>query len=95
MSLDSAKAFIEKMTSDEIFRGQVLAIEDVAGQLAFITSEGFDCTDEEIRAVTGELSNEDLDKAAGGKLIEPGSCWGLGNSWGSCGGLFKEIKRER
>ncbi len=43
MSLDQAKALIEKMKSDVAFSERVLAIEDVAERLNLIKSEGFDC----------------------------------------------------
>ncbi len=66
MSLDQAKLFIEKMKSDEIFSKRVLAIEDVAGRLVYIESEGIDCTEAEIKEVSGELSDEELEAASGG-----------------------------
>ena len=48
MSLEQAKAFIERMKTDDAFREKVLAIEAVTGRLACIQAEGFDCTPEEI-----------------------------------------------
>ncbi|MFZ4802403.1 MAG: Nif11-like leader peptide family RiPP precursor, partial [Chlorobium sp.] len=48
MSLDQARLFIEKMKSDEAFAKRVMAIEDVAGRLACIQSEGFACNEAEI-----------------------------------------------
>ncbi|MEI6692060.1 MAG: Nif11-like leader peptide family natural product precursor [Chlorobium sp.] len=80
MSLDQAKAFIEKMKSDDAFRERVMAIEDVAGRLVCIQSEGFACTEAEIQAVAGELRDEDLDSAAGGNPFFSGrthwvGCW--------------------
>ncbi len=66
MSLDQARLFIERMKSDEAFAKRVFAIEDVAGRLACIQSEGFDCSEVEIKEVSGELSDAELDSAAGG-----------------------------
>ena len=66
MSLDQARLFIERMKSDEAFAKRVLAIEDVAGRLACIQSEGFACSEAEIKEVSGELTDADLDAAAGG-----------------------------
>ena len=66
MSLDQARLFIENMKSDEAFAKRVMAIEDVAARLACIQSEGFDCSESEIKEVAGELSDEELDQAAGG-----------------------------
>ncbi len=66
MSLDQAKAFITKMKTDAAFSESVTAIGDVAERFNFIKSAGFDCTEAEIKAVAGELSDEGLDTATGG-----------------------------
>ncbi len=67
MSLDQARAFIEKMKSDVAFKERVMAIEDVAERFKLIKSDGFDCSEEEIKEVAEELSDEELDEAAGGR----------------------------
>ena len=64
--MDSAKAFIEKMKSDEGFHNRVMAIKGVDERLQFMSSEGFDFTQDEIKQVTEELSDEQLDAVAGG-----------------------------
>ncbi len=66
MSLDQARLFIEKMKSDEAFSKRVMAIEDVSGRMACIQSEGFACTEAEIKEVAGELGNAELDNVAAG-----------------------------
>jgi len=67
MSLDQARLFIEKMKSDEAFAKRVMAIEDVAGRLACIQSEGFACNEAEIKEVaSGSLSDAELDSAVRG-----------------------------
>ena len=66
MSLDQARAFIEKMKSDEAFRERIMAMEDVTERFNLIKSEGFDCNEEEVKEVAEELSDEDLDAATGG-----------------------------
>ncbi|NTU52272.1 MAG: Nif11-like leader peptide family natural product precursor [Chlorobiaceae bacterium] len=48
MSVEQAKAFIERMKTDEAFREKVMSIEDAAGRIACIRSEGYDCTEQEI-----------------------------------------------
>ena len=68
MSLNQARLFIERMKSDEAFSKRVMAIEDVAGRLACIQSEGFACSEAEIKEVAGELSDAELDGAAGGAM---------------------------
>ena len=66
MSIDQAKLFSERMTKDPAFHERVMAIKDVAQRIAYIKSEGFDCSETEINAVSAELSDEELDAAAGG-----------------------------
>jgi predicted ribosomally synthesized peptide with nif11-like leader len=68
MSLDQARLFIERMKSDEAFAKRVMAIEDVAGRMACIQSEGFACNEAEIKEVSGELTDIELDSAVGGGL---------------------------
>ena len=65
MSVDHAKAFVEKMKSDEAFRERVMAEEDVEARMALIVAEGFDCSAQEIGALR-ELGEAELDGVAGG-----------------------------
>ncbi len=74
MSVDQVKAFIEKMKSDEEFAKRVMAIEDIAGRLACIQSEGFACSEAEIKEVSGELNDAELNSAAGGKSMASHGC---------------------
>lgn len=67
VSLDQAKAFIAKMKSDVAFKERVLAIEDLAERFKLIKSEGFECSEAEIREVAGELSDQELAAVAGGE----------------------------
>jgi predicted ribosomally synthesized peptide with nif11-like leader len=48
MSQDQAHAFLEKMTSDEVFRDAVIMIEDVEAKLEYIIREGFSFTSDEL-----------------------------------------------
>ncbi len=66
MSVEQAKLFIDKLKSDVAFRERFTAIEDTAARFAFIQSEGFQCTAAEIKEVQTELSDDELDGAAGG-----------------------------
>ena len=77
MSLDQARAFIEKMKSDEAFRDRVLSIEDVDARLAVASNAGFEFTEAEFKVVHNELSDELLDQAAGGWSWADG--WSLGD----------------
>jgi len=69
MSEDRARAFVEKMKSDDAFRAKVMAEEDVAARMAPIGAEGFDCSAEEIGALQ-ELGEAELDGVAGGAWID-------------------------
>jgi len=69
MSLDQARAFIEKMKSDEAFRNRIIAIEDVDARLEAASDAGFEFTEAEIKSVQSELSDDDLDQAAGGGVV--------------------------
>ena len=66
MSEDRARAFVEKMKSDDAFRDKVMAEEDVEARMALIGAEGFDCSAEEIGALQ-ELGDAELDGVAGGQ----------------------------
>jgi predicted ribosomally synthesized peptide with nif11-like leader len=66
MSQQQAQACIEKMKVDEAFRAKVMAVEDVAVRVKLINAEGFDCTEEELKAESQRLSDDDLNKVAGG-----------------------------
>ena len=60
MSIDQAKALIERMKSDKAFADQVMAIEDFDKRMSFIKKAGFDFTVEEIRAVKAEISDDQV-----------------------------------
>jgi predicted ribosomally synthesized peptide with nif11-like leader len=60
MSKKHTLEFIEKMKSDKAFRARVLEIENVDTRMAFINGEGFRCTQNEIRQVQAELTNDEL-----------------------------------
>jgi len=66
MSMESAKALVEKMKADATFAQQVMSIDGNDARIAFVKSQGYDCTLEEVQAVQSELSDDDLDAAAGG-----------------------------
>ena len=66
MSQESAQAFVEKMRSDEAFSAKVMAAEDGAARTAIIRAEGFDCSADEIEAVSAELGEHELRAVVGG-----------------------------
>lgn len=66
MSLDRARACLEKMKTDRAFCDKILAIEGVAERIELIKAEGFACTRDEIETVWMELTDADLEGVAGG-----------------------------
>ncbi|NTU68883.1 MAG: Nif11-like leader peptide family natural product precursor [Chlorobiaceae bacterium] len=61
MSVEHAKAFIEKMKTDEAFREKIMAIETPEERLKAIGEAGFECTGEEINDAA-----EDVRQVVGG-----------------------------
>ena len=54
------------MKSDEAFRDRILAIEGVDARLAAARDAGFQVSEAEVKSVQSELTDEELDAAAGG-----------------------------
>ncbi len=69
MSLESAKAFMEKLKSDEAFRSKVAACKNPEERLALAKQEGFTFTSEEFQQVKDQLSEEELETVVGGTEI--------------------------
>lgn len=82
MSIEQAKAFSERMKTDEAFHEKVMAIDDAAGRIAFIQAEGFYCTAGEINEIC-----VDIDSIAGGTIGDCSSPHQEGYSW-VCGGQY-------
>ena len=67
MSMESAKAFVERMKNDEEFRDKVNECKDAEARKALVLKEGYDFTVEDIQScVTNELSEEMLAGIVGG-----------------------------
>lgn len=68
MSIVSAKAFVEKVSSDEDFKNKLSALKDAEARVKFVEAEGFDFTTKELAQVKEEqgLTDEELDNVAGG-----------------------------
>ena len=59
MSVDSAKAFLERVRNDEDFRKSVGEIVKAEERMEFIKGAGFDFTNEEINSLKDELTVEE------------------------------------
>ncbi|MCP3888316.1 MAG: Nif11-like leader peptide family natural product precursor [Desulfobulbaceae bacterium] len=68
MSIESAKAFMERVLNDEDFRKEVGEIGTAEERMAFVTAAGFDFTKEELKNVQEkmQLTDEELELLAGG-----------------------------
>jgi predicted ribosomally synthesized peptide with nif11-like leader len=75
MSMEKAKAFIDKMKSDPAFRERVVAIPDVKARIAFINKEGFECTGDELNELQTQFKSEAGVKGLCASLCHPDHCW--------------------
>ena len=71
MSVDSAKAFLAKIGSDEALRNQLMSAADDEARKQIAKDAGFEFTKADFQAASGMdpdklLSGEDLDQIAGG-----------------------------
>ncbi len=66
MSIESAKAFVERMKNDEDFRKEVGEKSSPEDWMKFAKESGFDFSKEDIEQVKPELSEDELDKVGGG-----------------------------
>ncbi len=67
MSIESAKAFLERVKNDEDFRKELEGKTSGEERMKFAKAQGFDFTKEEISEVIGEgLSEEELDAVSAG-----------------------------
>ncbi len=70
MSIESAKAFMEKVATDEDFRKEVGEIATAEERMAFVTAAGFDFTKGELENVCEKmpLTDDELELLAGGGI---------------------------
>ena len=68
MSIESAKAFLEKVKSDEDFKKSLSGLKDGQARLEFAKKSGFNFTPADLAKVKEEegLTDEELDGVAGG-----------------------------
>jgi len=66
VSVESAKAFVEKMKKDAEFAKKVTECKGKEAREAFVKEAGFVFTAEDLKASTSELTDEELEAVAGG-----------------------------
>ncbi len=74
MSMESAKAFMERMNTDEDFRNKVNECKDQEARKAFVKQAGFNFTKDDLDLAKVELNEGDLSSVVGG----------LDNGWQRC-----------
>jgi len=79
MSDQAARAFIERMKSDEALRARVSAAQGPAEFLKLVEAEGPDCSAEEIVAQASRLEEADLEVITAG---DSGSEEDASDPWG-------------
>lgn len=67
MSVESAKAFVETMNNDQEFANKINEFKSWEEAKEFIKIAGFDFTQEELKGGSGELTEQELEKVAGGR----------------------------
>ena len=72
MSIESAKAFLERIKNDEDFAKIVGELGTTEQRMEYVKGAGFDFTKDEISNLKDELNYSDLDKVAGGALSDFG-----------------------
>jgi predicted ribosomally synthesized peptide with nif11-like leader len=66
MSIESAKAFMERLKTDEEFNNRVGAAKDQEARMALVKAEGFDFSAEDIKVLKDEMTDEELSNVNGG-----------------------------
>lgn len=90
MSIESAKAFIERMKSDQEFAAKITELQSIEEMMRLVASHGYDFTREELLSCSSDLSATDLEHVTGGggsmcpDLISKASCFLAGISSSYC-----------
>ncbi len=66
MTIESAKAYLERIKNDEDFKKEVGEKSSPEDRMKFIKDNGFDFSKEEFEQVKSELSDDELEKIGGG-----------------------------
>jgi predicted ribosomally synthesized peptide with nif11-like leader len=76
MSQKAAKAFFEKIKTDDQFRKKIMEAENDAQRIKLIKAGGFDCTMDEINAFERQIGDKYSDKICGGQFGETSFIFG-------------------
>ena len=70
MSIESAKAFLERVRNDEDFRKELEEQASAAARMEVAKAQGFDFTEKELDEVTADLGEDQLEAVSGGKATQ-------------------------
>ncbi len=76
MSIENAKALLERVKNDAEFRSKMEAAGSKEERTRLAQAEGFYCTEDEWNKATNEMSDEELVQVSGG------ACWDCGDHTG-------------
>lgn len=72
MSIESARALIDRIHVDEEFASRLRACPNAQARMAFVKSAGLDFTAEELKGLEQELTNDELGSITAG-LMDQGA----------------------
>jgi len=81
MSIESAKAYMERLKTDEEFRDRISMTPDRGVREDFIKAEGFDWDDEDIMVAVADLTDRQLEAVGGGACRLAGGVARCGEAW--------------
>lgn len=95
MSVESARAFVERLDTDEEFAKKVAICKSKEERITLAKNEGYDFSVEEVKEALSQLSDDDLENVAGGSFsisqgITPSLCFDRATEW-DCGDLVHTI----
>lgn len=67
MSVEQARAFIEKVKNDEQLQNRLVEAQDTESKLEITKKEGYEFSVDDYKEAAEELSDADLEQLAGGK----------------------------
>ncbi len=74
MSIESAKACIERIKTDADFAKKIMECKDAEARMTFIKAAGYDFTTEEAIPLVAEIPDDELEAISGGDgdpLVDP------------------------
>ncbi len=71
MSIQSAKAFIERVQNDEDFRKELEESASAEERMKFAKARGFYFTTGEIKELKDTLTDDELESVAAGSCVDP------------------------